>query len=349
MSYFRDISEAVVSGKIEDIQKFIRDGADVNKRDCSCRIPLDYCLVISPTPLNSWVSGSSCCGKRKGIGVAERTDQAISFCTYCQKRLEKAKFLLEKGTDPNNTDRFGWTIVHQCAWNGDLPLLRLCVQKGAKVGIRTKDERLPVQMAATRGYTDIVRYLDSQSCDLKSLCRLEINAALGKSSFNRIKELPIPPTIKLFLNYNIPYTGFEATLIPPQPWSAKELHKQNVSAEDIHQFICENASQEFLVEHKDIIGDLPTENTLSAAKPKCNGAGKQTTGKITRDLKELIEVFQSMYLWEAFKSVEFEEPLPRKPRYSMEKLEKEDKERGEAANTGFNYRSFLKQLYTNAY
>lgn len=342
MSNYHDLSEAVASGKVEDIQKFIRDGADVNKRDYRSRIPLDYCLAISfhldqtrSTPQNSWVTSSSCCCERKGVSVPERANQATPLCSYCQNRLEKAKFLLENGTDPNDADRFGWTIVHQCAWNGDLPLLKLCVQKGAKIGIRTKDERLPVQMAATRGHMNVVHYLDSQSCDLKSLCRLEINAAMGKRRFNRIKELPIPSTVKLFLNYNIPYAGFEAVLIPPIPWTAKELHKRQVAIEDIHQFICENASQEFLEEHKDVVGDLPLEKASSAAKPKC-------------DLKELIEVFQSMYLWEAFKSVKFEEPLPRKPRYSMEKLEDKDREKEASTNRGFNYRLFLKQLWPNA-
>lgn len=34
--------------------------------------------------------------------------------------------------------------------------------------------------------------------------------------------------------------------------------------------------------------------------------------------QELVQLFQDMYLWEAFKHVAYEEPMPRKPRYSLE-------------------------------
>lgn len=280
MSVYQSLGEAVVCGKVEDIQALIKDGADVNKRDYSGRIALDYCVF------------------------------SVFFGPHPKDRLEKAQFLLENGTQPNNEDKFGWTVVHQCAWNGDLALLRLCVRKGAKIRLRTKDHRLPVQLAATRGHMDVVRYLDSQSCDLKSLCRVSIIEAMGKRHHNQINELPLPPTVKLFVNFGIPYTGFEATLIPPQPWTLEEIHSRNVSTEHIHQFICENASQEFLEENKGIVGEAHS------------GGASAATCKA--DLSELVEVFQSMYLWEAFKSVKFEEPLARKPRYSMEKLEKKE-------------------------
>ena len=231
--------------------------------------------------------------------------------------------------------------MHQCAWNGDLLLLRLCVQKGAKVGLRTKDQRIPAQMAATRGHFDVVQYLDSQSCDLKSLCRLSISEAMGKRRYNRINELPLPPTVKLFLNYNIPYSGFEATLIPPEPWTVKELHSRSVTADEIQQFIRENASQEFLEEHRDVVGEPQSEEASAAVnyKQTCSGA----RGSAKNNLEELIDVFQSMYLWEAFKSVKFEEPLARKPRYSMQKLEKKDSKL-KATRMGFNYGLYLKYL-----
>ena len=150
-----------------------------------------------------------------------------------------------------------------------------------------------------------MRYLDNQSCDLKSLCRVVINDVMGKRRYNRLNELPVPPTVRLFLNFNIPYIGFEATLIPTKPWTAKELHSRSISSELIREFIHENASSEFLEENKDVVGGA-------------NGGGAAA------NMTVLIEVFQSMYLWESFKSVKFEDQPARAPRYSMEKLVKKD-------------------------
>jgi len=213
--------------------------------------------------------------------------------------LQKAKLLLDNRADPNLPDKFGWTVVHQCAWDGDLPLMEMVVRKGADVMLRNNHQQLPVELAAIRGYQALVRYLEIQACDLKSMCRLAIREAMGKRSYNQILELPLPPMLKLLLNYGNPYKGWEATLIPPSPWSTEELQEGKASPKDLQSFINDNASEAYLSENKDILEK--------------------------NDLQELVEVFQSMYLWEEFKPVNYEEPLARAPRYSMEKCERKDK------------------------
>lgn len=202
---------------------------------------------------------------------------------------------MDNGASPNVADKCGWTIVHQCAWNGDLPLLEMAVRKGGNVHLQNHQHQLPVEMAAIRGHLPVVRYLEQQSCDLKALCRVVIRDAMGKRTYNRINELPLPPLLKVFINYGIPYHGWEATLIPPSPWSNEELQEGRVGPKQVCSFICENAAEEFLAEHSDAL--------------KGN------------NMQELIEAFQSLYLWEAFKTVNYEEPLARTPRYPLEKRE----------------------------
>ena len=197
-------------------------------------------------------------------------------------------------------DKFGWTILHQCARNGDLPLLQLCVRKGCDVHTRNHSNQLPIDLAATQGHTHVVRYLDVQTGDLKSMCRVAIRDAMGKRSYNRLDELPLPPTIKLFLNYFIPYTGWKATIIPPQPWTSEQLLENKVDQNELKEFISENASHDFIEENKDILQGN-----------KC-------------EVSELAQTFQSMYLWEAFKDIDYQEPLARKPRYSMEPVKKKE-------------------------
>ena len=217
--------------------------------------------------------------------------------------MQKAKLLLASGADPNVGDKFGWTVVHQCAWDGDLSLMEVVVRKGANVLLRNNSQQLPVELAAIRGHQALVRYLEIQACDLKSMCRLSIREAMRKRSYNRLIELPLPPMLKLFLNYGNPYKGWEATLIPPSPWSTEELQEGKATPEELQTFIHVNASTDFLSENKEVL-------------KRSNGSS---------DVQALVEVFQSMYLWEAFKPVSYEEQPARPPRYSMERCERKDK------------------------
>ncbi len=319
----QNLHDAVLEGSVQDVQRFIKEGADVNIRDYRHRTPLEHCITepksISPCKCKDGIDRSAATRVLDGVIILDTT----LLCNYCTKRLEKAKALLENGTDLNSADRCGWTVVHQCAWQGDLLLLRLCVQKGADTNRKTQDGRLPVHLAATSGHMDVVRYLDTQSCDLKSFCRIAINDAVGKKRYSRLNELPVPPRVKVFLNYSCTYPGFEATLIPPQPWTSEELHSASVSVKEMQEFMHENASQEFIAENREILGSEKS------------------------DLTELIELFQSMYFWESFKKVQFEEPLARKPRYSMEKLEKKEK-KDEEQPRSTNYSSVITSFMSDA-
>ncbi len=104
-------------------------------------------------------------------------------------------------------------------------------------------------------------------------------------------ELPLPAYLRLYVNYDCPYDGFEATLVPEAPWSLEQL--SNTDKEELKLFIKENASQEFLEESKEHMSSM----------------------------SGLIDTFQSLYLWESFKTVNYEEPLPRAPRYSLDPQE----------------------------
>lgn len=211
-----------------------------------------------------------------------------------ERRLLTAAMLLSLGADPNIADKFGWTIVHTCSWNDDLALLQMCVRKGAKVNTLNKEKKLPVDLASIRRYTEVVVYLEHQSCDIKALCRSVVRDAMGKR-VHKIKELPLPPSLQLFVNHGCPYDGWQATLIPEQPWTVEELRTTaEVSSGQLRDFIKDNCTEDFLQENSDCLSGM----------------------------SDLVETFQSMYLWEAFRHVDYQEPVAEQPRYSMTKVEK---------------------------
>ena len=197
-----------------------------------------------------------------------------------------AGVLLSHGANPNIADKSGWSIIHSCAWHDDLPLLKMCVRKGGKVNIPNAEKQLPIDLAFIRGNTEIIKYLESQSCDIKAQCRLVIRQAMGKR-VHCIKELPVPSSLRLYVNYGCPYDGWEAALIPEAPWTLDEL--PGIGKSELREFITDNASEEFVEENKDHM----------------------------QTMSDLIDTFQSLYLWESFKTVNYEEPPAPEPRHSM--------------------------------
>ena len=283
------------------VKEIITDGADVNWKYPNERTALDYCVSLEPV-----YSSASESEYIKNIYMHTSTltpnthTHTLLYTPEEQKRLQKVNVLFEYGAKPNTTDKFGWTIIHQCAWNGDLPLLQLCVQKGGKIHTRNKSNQLPVELAATRGHTHVMRYLDGQSRDLRSICRAVICEALDRKGYDCLDELPLPTMVKMFLNHGNPYTGWKATVIPFRPWTSEELQENKVDRDELRQFICNNASEEFVEENRDIL--------------------EAKSGEVS----ELVQVLQSMYLWEAFRDIAIQEPPARKPRYTMEVTKKDE-------------------------
>ena len=232
-------------------------------------------------------------------------------------------------------------MIHQAAWYGDLNFIRLAVDCGkGDISSRNNLGQQPVDLAAVKNHTAITSYIDTHSCDLAAICRGVIRQTLGKRC-GQLNKLHLPPRLKLFLNYNTPYPGFTSVLVPPAPWTAAELRQHQVQGTALREFIMKHGSQDFLQEHSSSLGreetsehssSLGTEET-STDQEHSSSLGREETStdqehssslgtEETLADQELVQLFQDMYLWEAFKIVAYEEPMPRKPRYPLEKKAK---------------------------
>lgn len=217
-------------------------------------------------------------------------------------RFRVANLLLSYRADPNSSYRDGWTAVHSCAKADDLELLKVIVSRGGKVNVKTKQNELPIDIAAIGWKQDVMIYCDKQSANLKQMVRAAILSHLGHRARATAWRLPLPTKLRLFLNYGNPYPGYELVPVPEMPWTNEELHQNKPSKQELLKFLATNADEDFLTDY-----NLPT-----------------TADTVTDDdntqhsYRDLISALQSLYLYECFKPISYEEPPARQPRFGKD-------------------------------
>ena len=217
-------------------------------------------------------------------------------------RFRIANLLLSHRADPNSAGRDNWTAVHWCAKADDLELLKLLVSRGGNVNIKTKQNELPVDIAAKKWRQDVMIYCDQQSTNLKQMARAAILSHLGRRARATTWKLPLPPKLRLFLNFGNPYPGYELVPIPVMPWSNEELQQSEPSKEELLKFLVNNADEDFLTDYK-----LPTM-----------AADVVSDDSTCHSYQNLIGVLNSLYLYECFKPIAYEEPPAKEPRFGKD-------------------------------
>ena len=235
-------------------------------------------------------------------GVCGRTPLVLCICPrselHNETRLKKAELLVKYGADVNQRDSRGWTAAHECAWLGDIPMLRVLSRYGACFSMKNHDKQTPADLAFIKGYRDIYSFLDRHTLSLKEMCRTVVREKMGKRTCKQIDDLPVPPSVKLFVNYNIPYQGWECVAVPEEPWSKEELQTGKVSRSELKQFIEEHSDEAFKSSHELFSNSSLCENKKSGLD----------------DFSLLIEAYQNLFITESFKKISYSEPAARKSR-----------------------------------
>uniref|UniRef100_A0A8C5M4I8 Ankyrin repeat domain 39 n=1 Tax=Leptobrachium leishanense TaxID=445787 RepID=A0A8C5M4I8_9ANUR len=79
--------------------------------------------------------------------------------------LDSVQRFIAKGTDPNQTDRFGYTALHYSSRHGNLSVCRLLLDSGADSNAQTHGGSTPLHRAAYCGHILVVKLLLDRGAD----------------------------------------------------------------------------------------------------------------------------------------------------------------------------------------
>ena len=103
-----------------------------------------------------------------GAAVDARDEAGLTALHYAaaEGHVSVVEYLVGQGADVNATDNEGWmalhwAALHYAAWFGHLDVVKFLVGAGADLEARDEDGRTARDLAAYRGHTDVVEYLES--------------------------------------------------------------------------------------------------------------------------------------------------------------------------------------------
>ncbi|XP_063304668.1 ankyrin repeat domain-containing protein 39 isoform X1 [Pelobates fuscus] len=78
---------------------------------------------------------------------------------------DRVRRFIEKGTDPNQPDRFGYTALHYSSRNGNILVCSLLLDSGADSNAQTHGGSTPLHRAAYCGHIKVVQLLLDHGAD----------------------------------------------------------------------------------------------------------------------------------------------------------------------------------------
>ena len=93
----------------------------------------------------------------------------LHACVAISHNTHIAKLLIDKGADVNATQHGGFTPLHAAAFAGDLPMVRLLIDSGAKLDPKTDDGQCALDLAREKKHNEVVKELEAAALDVRSM------------------------------------------------------------------------------------------------------------------------------------------------------------------------------------
>jgi uncharacterized protein len=96
-------------------------------------------------------------------GANLRPINSAAACRDLDAAYQMVSALLSGGADISAKQNGGFTALHSAAANGNVPLVKLLIERGADPHVLSDDKKTPLQFAQERNRTEIVELLSSIS------------------------------------------------------------------------------------------------------------------------------------------------------------------------------------------
>lgn len=163
----QQLSEAVSNNKPSHLKQLIAQGVDVNTPDHNHYTPLALAAWSGqPDILQALLQAGAAAGidqRDREEGVTPLHAAVIVCREYEAASPDNVFHLIAAGADPNIPDRDGWTPLHSCAFYHLPQLIPALLAAGADPTLRDNLAHTPADIAAERGFADIVTLLSGRA------------------------------------------------------------------------------------------------------------------------------------------------------------------------------------------
>lgn len=150
----------------------------------------------------------------------ELGDTPILLAVNQYDGLRTVRHYLDAGVNPNMVNRNDSTVLHSAAYGGAREIVELMITRGADVNVKTKEGITPINLAASRGHTNVVCYLLDHKADPEDLCKQSGNALMAAARSGRSAET-VELLLKRKVNVNATSPEFPyCTALQAAAWSA---------------------------------------------------------------------------------------------------------------------------------
>lgn len=162
----RQFLKAAEFYKLNDLQAFLGQGADINAKDKNGWSALHWVASYGNLECVIYLL-------KNGADIAAKNNME---CTALHSAAERGdlpclKHLVEHGINIHGQDRYNWSAVHYAAYNGHVDCTRYLLEQGVDPTINDKTGKTALDYAVEAKYTKIIETIQAvtQQLALNSL------------------------------------------------------------------------------------------------------------------------------------------------------------------------------------
>ena len=155
----RDIHEASKKGDKVEVERFIRAGVDVNKKDKKGELALRLAAQGGHTDIVKLLLDNGANIDEKGPGGTAVQKAAA------EGHIDTVKLFLNQGANIHEKNDQGLTPIYWASRCNHTEIVKLLLKHGANIDEKAIDGLTPISGAAWEGHTDTVRFLLSAGAD----------------------------------------------------------------------------------------------------------------------------------------------------------------------------------------